>query len=72
MARIEAYTRAIEVAARKIGADYHVNIHVETKDGGTIQFTITADSRTRANNAVQHIQGEFCDVSESTANLINA
>ena len=58
------------MAARKIGADYHVNIHVETKDGGTIQFTITADSRTRANNAVQHIQGEFCDVSEPTANLI--
>ena len=63
VARIEAYARAIEVATEKIGTDYQVNIQVEYKEGGTIQFTITADSRTRADNAVLHIQGEFCDVS---------
>ena len=51
------------MASEKIGTDYQVNIQVEYKEGGTIQFTITADSRTRADNALQHIQGEFCDVS---------
>lgn len=51
------------MAAEKIGAGCHVDIQVENKDGGTIQFTITADSRIRANNVTQHIQGEFCDVS---------
>ena len=51
------------MAAEKIGAGCHVTIQVENKEGGTVQFTITADSRIRANNVVQYIQGEFCDVS---------
>ena len=63
MKRIKAYTGAIKVATEKIGRDYQVNIEVEEKAGGTIQFTVTADSPARADNAVQHIQGEFCDVS---------
>ena len=50
------------MAAEKI-RECHVNIQVENKEGGTIQFTVTTDSRTRANNITQHIQGEFCDVS---------
>lgn len=62
--RIESYTRAIKAATERIKKDYHVDIVVEEKAGGTIQFTIVADSSERANNAVQHIQGEFCDVSE--------
>ena len=62
--RIEAYTRAIKAATEKIRKDYQVDIVVEEKAGGTIQFTVTADSSERVDNAVQHIQGEFCDVSE--------
>ena len=51
------------MTAEKIGAGCHVNIQVENKERGIVQFTITADSRIRANNVVQYIQGEFCDVS---------
>ena len=49
--------------AGKIGEDWRVHIQVENKEGHTIQFTVTADSRIRAKNVTQHIQGEFCDVS---------
>ena len=48
---------------KKIGYDYHVDIEFQEKEGGIIQFTIVACSRDRANNVVQHIQGEFCNVS---------
>lgn len=51
------------MTAEKIGAGCFVNIQVENKEGNIIQFTVTADSRIRANNVTQHIQGEFCDVS---------
>ena len=51
------------MTAEKIGEGCLVNIQVENKEGCIIQFTITADSRIRANNVTQHIQGEFCDVS---------
>ena len=68
MKRIEAYTRAIKAATEKIKNDYCVDIVVEEKAGGTIQFTVVADSSQRADNTVQHIQGEFCDVSEVCTN----
>ena len=51
------------MSAMKIGTDNHVDIQVEPKAGGTIQFTVIANSRTRVDNVVQHIQGEFCRVS---------
>ena len=53
------------MAKNKIGSDYHVDIEFEEKAGGVIQFKIMASSRERASNVVQHIQGEFCDVSSS-------
>ena len=65
-ARIGAYTKAIQTAKNKIGYDYHVDIELEEKKGGVIQLKITASSRERANNVIQHIQGEFCDVSSSS------
>ena len=63
------YSRAIEFATKKIGADYHVNICVEEKIGDTIEFSVTADSHDSVINAVQHIQGEFCDVSSTQVSI---
>jgi hypothetical protein len=59
------------VTAEKIGGGCYVNIQVENREGGTIQFTVAADSRIRANNVTQHIQGEFCDVSIIYNNIYN-
>lgn len=62
--KIEAYSRAIEVALWTIEQDFDVSIGVEDMQGDTLKFTITADSRHQRDNAIQHIQGEFCDVSK--------